>query len=86
MRLTIIPSDNTVYVDGRALVVDCSSIDPAIHALQWDGEAGWIEYVQPPSGGAILNEPIMSLAPEYLALVAAWEAARESADAPAGED
>ena len=36
MRLTIIRSDNMVYVDGEPLTVDCSSLDPSIHAIQWN--------------------------------------------------
>ena len=51
MKLTIIPSDNTVYIDGMALRVDCSSVADsgapgvAVHAVQWNGSTGWIEYV-----------------------------------------
>lgn len=44
MRLTIIPSDNVVFVDGKALTVDCSSLDKTIHAVQWDGTSGEVEY------------------------------------------
>lgn len=44
MRVTIIKSDNAVYVDGHALGVDCSSLPPNFHALQWYGTWGEIEY------------------------------------------
>jgi hypothetical protein len=45
MRLTIIPDDKAVYVDGEAMDgLDMSSIDPTIHAVQWDGTRGEIEY------------------------------------------
>lgn len=45
MRVTIISSDKSVYIDGtnfasRTLV----GIPPEVHALQWLDVAGWIEY------------------------------------------
>lgn len=44
MRLTIIKDDNKVLVDGVARTVDCSSLPPDFHALQWDGAEGEVEY------------------------------------------
>ena len=43
MKVSIIPSDKTIIVDGQALTFDYD-IDPTIHALQWDGDSGEIEY------------------------------------------
>jgi hypothetical protein len=65
MRVTIIPSDNIVAVDGKVFRVDCSSIDPDIHAVQWYGALGGeIEYKAPVDGGARLpNENISDFAP-----------------------
>ncbi len=45
MRLTIIKEDNMVYVDKVAKEVDCSDLPQDFHALQWNGESGWIEFV-----------------------------------------
>lgn len=48
MKLTIVPEDKTVIVDGIPLLnLDLSSCNiPAnIHALQWNNDKGWIEYV-----------------------------------------
>jgi hypothetical protein len=59
MKLTIIPADGSVGEDGKFyLELDLSScVIPAnVHALQWDGVAGWIEFNQP-----IPNEPITEL-------------------------
>ena len=44
-KLTIIPEDNMVVVDGEGLVVDVVA-DADIHAIQWDDETqeGTIEY------------------------------------------
>lgn len=44
MRVTIIRSDNMVYVNGIPLQVDCSTINPNIRAIQWYNNHGFIEY------------------------------------------
>ena len=48
MRLTIIPSDGVVGVDGLFRPVSMAGIDPAIHAVQFDDltNTGEIEYKQ----------------------------------------
>ena len=44
-KLTIIPEDNMVVIDGEGLIVDVV-VDADIHAIQWDDETqeGTIEY------------------------------------------
>ena len=47
MRLTIIPADSTVYVDGASIMgMDLTScgIPADVHALQWFDVKGWIEF------------------------------------------
>jgi len=46
MRLTIIPIDKTVYVDGNSRFLDLSScaIPENIHALQWYETEGEVEF------------------------------------------
>lgn len=47
MRLTIIPIDNAVYVDGECRIpLDLSGcgIPSDIHALQWYQTRGWVEF------------------------------------------
>lgn len=44
MRVTIITDDSHVYVEGHALVVDLTGLDEEIHAVQWYGEVGEIEF------------------------------------------
>jgi hypothetical protein len=59
MKLTIIPADGSVGEDGKFyLNLDLSScaIPTNVHALQWDGVAGWIEFKDP-----VPNEEITSL-------------------------
>lgn len=45
MRLTIIPEDKMVKIDGvAAFDVDMAGVDPAIHAVQWYDTYGEIEW------------------------------------------
>lgn len=45
-KITIIPSDDMVIVDGVAQKMDLDQydLDPDIHAIQWNGKDGRIEY------------------------------------------
>lgn len=62
MRLTIIADDNLVIVDGRPLRVDLSFLHPAIHAVQWYGEAGEVEF-KTIDGARAPNEVIKDVTP-----------------------
>ena len=45
MKLTIVPDDKVAIVNGVALQdIDMAGIAPGIHAVQFDGTGGWIEY------------------------------------------
>lgn len=47
MRLTIIPEDGMVKIDGTAAFgIDMTGIDPAIHAVQWYDTHGEVEWKQ----------------------------------------
>lgn len=52
MKLTIIEEDQIVCINGHCLRINFA-LDTAIHAVQWDGEKGEIEYKD-----GRLNEPI----------------------------
>ena len=56
MRLTIIPSDRAVYVNGSVITGLIFSSPGTVRALQWKESSGWIEYTD---GG--LNEQINAL-------------------------
>lgn len=43
-RITIIPADGMVGVDFIFRKVDLAGLDPDIHAVQWDGVNGHVEY------------------------------------------
>ena len=42
--LTIIKDDKWVKVDDVGLTLDTVDLPANVHAVQWDGSAGWIEY------------------------------------------
>lgn len=44
MRVTIIADDSQVYVEEQALKVDLTGLYEDIHAVQWYGTVGEIEY------------------------------------------
>ena len=77
-RVTIVPADSLVIVDGRGLNVSLS-LPGHVHAIQWDGRTGWVEH-----NDDTPNTPVTQT--EYDVLVvpalAAWESARAAADAP----
>lgn len=43
-RITIVPSDNTMLIDGVARKINMAGIDSTIHAVQWFSTTGEIEY------------------------------------------
>lgn len=55
-RVTVVPADRLVIVDGQALILDFNAPE-RMHALQWDGKQGHIEWQgsdnEPPH-----NEPL----------------------------
>lgn len=75
MKITLIRNDGVVLVDGRAFHVDLSDLPANIHAVQWDGAKGHIEYINQ------ANKSIASPA-AFQPWVARWQAARDAADAP----
>lgn len=64
MKLTIIPSDGAVYVNNISYSGLVFSHPSGIHALQWDGEKGWIEFVNETEFRRPPNETITEL-PEW---------------------
>lgn len=78
MRLTIIPDDNYVAVDGdnshRPLDLSSCYIPQEIHALQWYDTRGWIEFDDPldPFSPRPPNEEIFELPAWAEACVQVW--------------
>jgi hypothetical protein len=71
MKVTIIPSDNSVGKDGKFysdLDLSSCSIPSDVHALQWQDTAGWIEYNSP----LVENQPITELPAWANCCMAKW--------------
>lgn len=43
-KITIVKDDNIVIVDGVERTVDCTGQAANLHAVQWNGSAGEVEY------------------------------------------
>jgi hypothetical protein len=79
MRVTIIKADNTVYMGGIGLSVDCSSLPANFHALQWYDTWGVVETIDA-EGNAAGNQQVADLSP-YQSFVDSWNAAQAAATA-----
>ena len=64
-RITVVPSDSLIIIDSQAArPIDFTGLDPLIHAIQWYGTSGWIEFVgDPVADTKPPNEYITSIAP-----------------------
>lgn len=80
MRLTIVADDNAVGVDGEFLSpLDLAQLDPNIHAVQWYGEYGEVEFRTRFENGKPFtpqNEYITDISPYQFALDA-WTQAMD---------
>jgi hypothetical protein len=87
MRLVIIADDARVGIDALNYDgLDMSQLDPSIHAVQWYGEYGEVEFKSKFENGQIVkahNEIITDVTP-YQWAVDAWKAAKAADDAEAG--
>jgi hypothetical protein len=80
MRLTIVADDGAVGVDGEFLDnLDLSALDPSIHAVQWYGEYGELEFKTVFQDGKPFhpeNQYITDVSP-YQFAVEVWRAAKD---------
>lgn len=78
MKVTIIPSDGLVSIDNEGFNgLDLSFIDQSIHAIQWYGEGGEIEY-KDERGRMIANVEINSIE-QFQPALDLWQAAKTAA-------
>lgn len=82
MRLTIIADDKRVGIDDEFFEpVDISLLDPSIHAVQWYGNHGEIEYKTRLEKGVLVkpaNTVFTDVAP-YSFAISAWADAKKAA-------
>jgi hypothetical protein len=81
MRLTIIPIDGSVSVDGVGFGgLNLSFMDASVHAVQWYETHGEIEVKDPATGRMIANEVITSI-DAFQPAIDAWQAAKTAEEA-----
>jgi hypothetical protein len=85
MKLTVIRDDGLVAVDGLAYQgIDVSSLDENIHAIQWSGENGEVEY-KPDEEGRVFVAAIDNI--DFAqAVVAEWQKTHAEATRPPTEE
>ena len=83
MRVTIIPIDGSVSVDGKGFGgLDLSFMDASVHAVQWYETHGEIEVKDPATGRMIANEVINSI-DAFQPAIDVWQAAKTAEEAAA---
>ena len=80
MKLTIVPADKMIIVDGVPVRVPDAAYPAGVHAIQWYGDKGEIEYTNAPGEPKPLNKAITDVTP-YLPLVEAWKVEKARQDA-----
>ena len=84
MRLVIIDQENNmmqVGIDGLFYSdLEGSQLSDSIHAVQWDGDSGEVEYKDPTTGDMTHNEDIASIDAFQFA-IDAWDAAKAEEEA-----
>jgi hypothetical protein len=75
MRITIIPEDGRVSINGVGYNgLDLSAIDPSVHAVQWYDTEGEVE-IKDARGRMVENRVIDSF-DEFAFVIPLWEAAK----------
>ena len=84
MRLTIVADDNAVGIGGEFCApLNLTGLDPTIHAVQWYGEYGEVEYKTRFENGALVkpaNLLIEDVTPFQFA-IDAWNTAKAQMEA-----
>lgn len=79
-KITIVFDDSNVGVDNEFYSpVDVSAAPMGLHALQWNGSKGWIEYCMDDDFNKPTNTFIDELPSWVSAILAGWESAKQAA-------
>ena len=98
-KVTIVKDDNMVIVDGVGRTVDCSGQAANLHAVQWDGSKGEIEYNDGSANATIDSisayqslidvhtaaAPVIQTKDEFLASSASYDSKRQAVYPSMGE-
>lgn len=79
MKLTIVAEDKCVGVDGEYIApIDMPQLDASIHAVQWNGEYGEVEYKTRLEAGVLVKPAnvMFTDVTSYQFAVDAWHAAK----------
>lgn len=79
--LTIVSNDSLVIVDGIALKVDLSGIDPLIHAVQWKNDKGHVEWKEHDLDGNRQHDTKIIDVTPYQVFVDRWTVVKTARDA-----
>jgi len=83
MRVTIVPIDGVVNVDGKGFGgLNLSFMDASVHAVQWYETHGEIEVKDPVTGRMVANEVITSI-DAFQPAIDVWQAAKTAEEAAA---
>lgn len=63
MKFTLVPSDSLIRANDISLYADVSDLDPAIHAVQWYGDYGEIEWQADADGNREYNTRFTDMTP-----------------------
>ena len=81
-NITVINSDETIYLDGVAVPkCDMSGLPGDLHAFQWDGTRGYVEYISSTKPNLSINseaELESALGVSKAELIARHEKARDA--------
>ena len=80
MKFTIIPDDKTIIVDGFGYSELEFTIDNNIHAVQWYGDIGEIEYKSQLTNGGLIkpHNLIIDTYSQFRDTLAVWQEAKDS--------
>jgi hypothetical protein len=83
MRLTIIPVDGFVGIDGKGFGgLNLSFMDASVHAVQWYETHGEVEVKDPATGRMTTNEVITSIE-VYQPAIDVWQTAKTAEEVAA---
>ena len=78
MKVTIIPADGAVYKDGFSYSsLSLANVPENVHALQWDGVEGCIEFSPDDADNKAPNEVITELPEWAVSALAVWDVAAQ---------
>lgn len=78
MKFSVIPADKTMVLNGAPLEFDFAVFSPKVHAIQWNGTSGTIEFTEGAAtwfDNAAIVEPLLDAYHAEAARLAAAAAA-----------